>query len=128
MLTFPDDQLGKRQVFPFQMADGRDGKPLTGKLTLWVYHLNKQDQLTVDINGKIVAAENIRRLPVGQRRGGLPGPAIRNLAGELSSLSGAKPARFNTQENCRPAPGSALYRGVGDYRQSLTLKLRKTTG
>ncbi len=76
VLTFPDDQLGKRQVFPFQMADGRDGKPLTGKLTLWVYHLNKQDQLTVDINGKIVAAENIRRLPVGQRRGGLPGQRL----------------------------------------------------
>lgn len=76
VLTFPDDQLGKRQVFPFQMADGRDGKRLTGKLTLWVYHLNRQDQLTVDINGKLLAAEDIRRQPVGHRRGGLPGERL----------------------------------------------------
>jgi len=76
VLTFPDDQLGKRQVFPFQMADGRDGKPLTGKLTLWVYHLNRQDQLTIDINGKVVAAEDIRRQQVGKRRGGLPGERL----------------------------------------------------
>ena len=76
VLTFPDDQLGKRQVFPFQMADGRDGKPLTGKLTLWVYHLNRQDQLTIDINGKVVAAEDIQRQQVGKRRGGLPGERL----------------------------------------------------
>ena len=76
VLTFPDDQLGKRQVFPFQMADGRDGKPLTGKLTLWVYHLNRQDQLTIDINGKVIAAKDIRRQQVGKRRGGLPGERL----------------------------------------------------
>ena len=58
------------------MADGRDGKQLTGTLTFWVYHLNRQDQLTVDINGKLVAAENIRRQAVGQRRGGLPGERL----------------------------------------------------
>lgn len=76
VLTFSDDQLGKRQVFPFQMADGRDGKPLQGKLTCWLYHLNGQDQLTVDINGKTVAAKHIRRQAVGQRRGGLPGQRL----------------------------------------------------
>ena len=75
-LTFSNDQLGKRLVFPFQMADGRDGQPLQGKLTCWVYYLTDQDQLTVDINGKAVAAGNIRRLAAGQRRGGLPGQRL----------------------------------------------------
>jgi hypothetical protein len=76
ILTFSDEQLGKRLVFPFQMADGRDGKPLQGKLTCWVYHLNGQDQLAVDINGKTVAAKHILRQAVGQRRGGLPGQRL----------------------------------------------------
>ena len=58
------------------MADGRDGGKLKGKLTFWVYHLKKNDKLTVDINGKSVAPSKIHRFKAGLRRGGLPGERV----------------------------------------------------
>ena len=105
VLTFADDQLKKRQVFPFQMADGRDGKPLPGTLTFWIYHLNEQDQLTVDINGKTVTAKNIRRQDVGQRRGGLPGQRL------TISLGDCPPFRGQNQL------GLTLTKLVGEHKQ-----------
>ncbi len=66
-------KTGKRRVFPFRMADGRDGKPIRGKLTFWAYHLGKADALTVDINGRKIPPAKVRRFPAGKRRGGLPG-------------------------------------------------------
>ncbi len=105
ILTFSDDQLGNRLAFPFQMADGRDGKPLPGKLTCWIYHLNTQDQLTVDINGKTVMAENIRRFPTGKRRGGLPGQRL-----EIS-LADCPPFRGHNQL------GLTLTELVGQHEQ-----------
>ena len=77
-----------KSVWPFlsrwQMAVMES--PLRGKLTCWIYHLNRQDELAVDINGKTVAARNIRRFPAGKRRGGLPGPATGNLVGRLPTF------------------------------------------
>jgi hypothetical protein len=72
-LTFERDTIGRRLSFPFRMADGRDGEPLDGKLTFWVYHLDDDDELLVDINGSRVEASHLKRQPVGKRRGGLPG-------------------------------------------------------
>jgi len=67
---------GKRRVFPFRMADGRDGGKLKGRLTFWVYHLRATDKLVVDINGKPLPPERLRRFPVGKRRGGLLGQRV----------------------------------------------------
>jgi hypothetical protein len=63
-------------VFPFRMADGRNGEGLSGGLTFWVFRLNANDELVVDINGKRVDRAKINRLPTGKRRGGLPGQRI----------------------------------------------------
>ena len=75
-LTFDKDNIGKRLVFPFRMADGRDGQKLDGLLTFWVYHLTDNDVLTIDINGKLVDPEKIVRQASGKRRGGLPGQRV----------------------------------------------------
>lgn len=76
VLTFDQEHQGKRLVFPFRMADGRDGEKLSGRLTFWVYYLTEADELAVDINGRPVAQANIKRFPTGKRRGKLPGQRI----------------------------------------------------
>ena len=76
VLTFDKDQVGKRAVFPFRMADGRDGERLTGEMTFWVYHLQANDELRVDINGRSVPLDKINRVAAGKRRGGLPGQRV----------------------------------------------------
>jgi hypothetical protein len=73
VLTFDEDSSGGRRVFPFRMADGRDGQNLTGLLTFWVYHLDEADEMIVDINGRQVDPAAIMRFSTGARRGGLPG-------------------------------------------------------
>ena len=73
VLKFTPDNVGKRLVFPFRMADGRHGERLQGTMTFWVYHLEENDPMTVDINGKTVDPTKVRRFPAGKRRGGLPG-------------------------------------------------------
>ena len=75
-LTFDKNNIGKRLVFPFRMADGRNGEKIQGKLTFWVYHLTYNDEFTVDINGKPVEPNKIKRQQSGKRRGGLPGQRI----------------------------------------------------
>ena len=72
-LTFASDTVGKRQLFPFRMADGRNGEKLSGRLTFWVYRLRPSDQFDVDINGKPIPATKIERAASGKRRGGVPG-------------------------------------------------------
>ena len=76
VLTFDSKSVGQRKLFPFRMADGRDGKRLSGQLTFWVYHLKATDDFQVDINGKIVEARHIRRIAAGKRRGGVPGQRV----------------------------------------------------
>ena len=73
VLTFDKDHAGKRLVFPFRMADGRNGEKLSGRLTFWVYHLVDANKMAVDINGQVVDRAKISRFPAGKRRGGLPG-------------------------------------------------------
>ncbi len=73
VLTFDNIHIGKRLVFPFRMADGRNGEKLSGRLTFWIYYLSEADDIDIDINGLQIDSSNILRLPAGQRRGGLPG-------------------------------------------------------
>ncbi|MBW3540730.1 MAG: hypothetical protein KY476_10705 [Planctomycetes bacterium] len=73
VLRFTAETIGRRQPFPFRMADGRDGKKLHGRLRFWVYHLADQDRLRVDINGQPVDPAHIESAPAGEYRGGLPG-------------------------------------------------------
>ena len=67
VLTFAADKVGERQVFPFRMADGRDGEQLKGTLQFRVYHLSRDDKLDIDINGIEVKPEDIGRLEVEPR-------------------------------------------------------------
>ena len=73
VLEFATDTIGKRLVCPFRMADGRNGERLTGRLRFWVYNLSSDDELQVDINGRPINPEKIKKLPAGDFRGGLPG-------------------------------------------------------
>ena len=72
-LTFDASAAGKRQVFPFRMADGQNGEALSGKLTFWVYRLDADANLVVDINGQRLDSSQIHRVLSGERRGGVPG-------------------------------------------------------
>ena len=72
-LLFSTNQVGQRLSFPFRMADGRNGEALTGRMTFWIYHLEADDRVAIDINGKPIAERHLRRLSAGQRRSGLPG-------------------------------------------------------
>ncbi len=76
VLTFYEDHAPKRLVFPFRMADGRNGEALSGRLTAWVYHLAEADEMALDINGQRIDRAKITRRPVGERRGGLPGQRL----------------------------------------------------
>ena len=58
------------------MADGRKGEELSGRGTFWVYRLEANDDLVVDINGKVVDPKHIQRTAAGKRRGGVPGQRI----------------------------------------------------
>ncbi|REJ95222.1 MAG: hypothetical protein DWQ34_06755 [Planctomycetota bacterium] len=88
VLRFDEDSAKVRQVFPFRMADGRNGEQLTGLLTFWVYHLDEADELTVDINGQQVERAAIKRFPAGQRRGGLPGQRFEILLADCPPFQG----------------------------------------
>ena len=72
-LLFSTDNTGKRLSLPFRMADGRHGESLTGRMTFWIYHLEENDTLAIDINGKPIAERHLKRFPAGSRRSGLPG-------------------------------------------------------
>ncbi|MFP6764502.1 MAG: family 10 glycosylhydrolase, partial [Planctomycetaceae bacterium] len=50
VLTFRADREEQRLVFPFRMADGRQGEKLIGRMTFWIYHLSDNAELAVDIN------------------------------------------------------------------------------
>ncbi len=55
VLVFSSEDVGKRLVFPFRMADGRRSGPLEGMMRFPVYHLQRGDELVIDINGKAVS-------------------------------------------------------------------------
>ena len=73
VVEFKPKDVGKRKVFPFLMADGRNGEKLRGTMTFWVYRLTQNDKFRVDLNGKAIPTAKIRKVAIGKRRGGLPG-------------------------------------------------------
>ena len=119
VLTFDDDSVGQRQVFPFRMADGRKGESLTGKLTFWVYELQSRDEFEVDINGQRIAATHIDRTMSGKRRGGVPGQRF-----EIS-LSDCPPFRGNNALGLtlKTAPGQR----ATPWMEELEVVVKKST-
>ena len=60
-LYFHEGLRGCRQVFPFRLADGRDGQPVKGSLRLRIIHADEQDTFELDINGRALDAERLER-------------------------------------------------------------------
>ena len=106
VLKFDDNDAGKRLVFPFRMADGRDGRKLSGQLTFWVYHLTSADNLQVDINGQRVDRAKIKRFPVGNRRGALSGQRFEISLSNCPPFRGANELglRLTSTVNSKHAP------------------------
>lgn len=73
ILTSTAAKVGKRLIFPFRMADGRNGEKLSDKLTFWVSYLRGSDEISVDLNGRKIDSRKINRFVAGKRRGKLPG-------------------------------------------------------
>ena len=67
VLTFGIEKQGERLVFPFRMADGRNGESLSGSLEFNIYHATVTDSFIVDINGTKVGAKNVSRTSVDPR-------------------------------------------------------------
>ena len=72
ILEFNAENTGIRQVFPFRMADGRNGEKLKGHLEFNIYYAKESDSFDIDINGKKLMPESIKRMKV-DARAGLPG-------------------------------------------------------
>lgn len=73
VISFPENTLHQRQVFPFLMADGRKGKRLQGTATFWVYRLDDPSKISLDLNGTRIPEDRLVTARAGERRGGLPG-------------------------------------------------------
>jgi D-amino peptidase len=84
-----------RMVMPFRMADGCAGERLKGRLRFWIYHATSDDELTIDINGELIASEHIERIDVGEWRSGLPGQRFE------VDLADCPPLRGNNQLGVR---------------------------
>ena len=59
-LQFRSDELGKRQVFKFRMADGRDGEKLRGYLRAQISEATFEDEFYLDINGIAIPKDKIK--------------------------------------------------------------------
>ena len=57
-------------------------------MTFWIYHLDPTDELMVSINGRRVPPRKVRRLPTGDRRGGLPGQRVEIALGDCPPFAG----------------------------------------
>lgn len=106
VLTFNEDSVGQRQVFPFRMADGRKGEPLSGRLTFWVYRLESQADFQVDINGQRIDASHVVRTASGKRRGGVPGQRFEIALADCPPFRGdnALGLTLKTLPGSRPVP------------------------
>lgn len=60
MLEFPAGAIGKRQVYRFRMADGRNGEPVEGVLRFRIYDATAADEFAVDVNGQPIPAEKMQ--------------------------------------------------------------------
>jgi len=66
-LEFTARTEGERLVFPFRMADGRNGEKLRGSLAFRVYHVTEGDTLAIDLNGIPIPEDNVLQRPVDPR-------------------------------------------------------------
>ena len=66
-LEFTAENAGKRLVFPFRMADGRNGEKLHGTLEFRVYHVTEKDTVSIDLNGVNIPGARVSRRPVDPR-------------------------------------------------------------
>ncbi len=100
------DELKKRRVFKFRMADGRNGEKLAGRMTFWVYHLTDKDELSLDINGRQVDPSVVKRFPAGTRRGGLRGQRFEISLVDCPAFRGDNELglTLKTIENKKPIP------------------------
>ena len=60
-LYFNEGMRGIRQVFPFRMADGRNGEKLKGTFQFRILHCKGDDTFRIDINGQEVPGDLIKR-------------------------------------------------------------------
>jgi len=104
VLTFGPDQTGKRLVFPFRMADGRQGEKLIGQMTFWVYYLEDNAELVVDVNGQRIPGDRIRRVRAGSRRGGIPGQRLEIDLENCPALRGANELGLTLMESAGRTP------------------------
>lgn len=102
IVKFDEARTGKRLVFPFRMADGRNGEKLSGRLTFWVYCLDRADDMKVDINGQHVDRAKIKRFPVGKRRGGLPGQRFEISLTDCPPFHGANELGLTLKSTVNP--------------------------
>ena len=70
------------------MADGRKGEKLTGLARFWIYHVDDNDQVQVDINRRSIDPAKIKRVDPSARRGGLPGVQYEISLVDFPSLQG----------------------------------------
>ena len=66
-LVFTRETAGQWMDFPFRMADGKDGAPLTGRMEFRVYHVTEATKIDVSLNGQSVDPSVITRRPVDPR-------------------------------------------------------------
>ena len=76
ILTFGADSVGRRQVFAFRMADGKNGENLQGALRFRVYNASPRDEFAIDLNGEAIARDKLRieQQPQGETSEGPDGP------------------------------------------------------
>ena len=60
IVTFGKGSAGKRQVYTFRMADGRNGEKLEGIMRFQIFHITPENRVDIDINGTVVGAEKIK--------------------------------------------------------------------
>ena len=80
-LTFGADTVGKRQVFTFRMADGRNGEKLSGLLRFRIYDATAGDEFAVDLNGRAIPTQKFRiqHQPQGEEMEEPHGPIGRSV-------------------------------------------------
>ena len=59
-LQFRSDELGKRQVFKFRMADGRYGEKLNGYLRAQISEATYEDEFILDVNGQEINPQKVK--------------------------------------------------------------------
>lgn len=72
VLEFTSDKAGERQIYPFRMADGKNGDPLSGLMEFNIYNSSSKNDYVIDINGEIVNPNLIKTEKI-DAMAGVPG-------------------------------------------------------